>query len=292
MFDKFVRRFKIGWAFGSEALAVIKAYPKLLVFPVLSAVAMIGLIVAWFMILGVMGPAAIGARIPYEIVLFVSLAAYLLGWIVSVFLSTALCGTILMYQASGTMSVREGLAVASRRLPKVIAWAIFAATIGVLLALISKILEDYLSWVGRWIGHLLGGAWTVAVYFVAPVLAVEGIGPFAAMKRSTELVRKQWGDAVGAEMAMTWRLWPLHLFGLSMFAVLYFFPANVSMLGRAWFTGVFVAAIGFLGYIVVSHALHNLMRGIARSHLYLFTAFDEVPAGGNGALYRSAFRKK
>lgn len=37
---------------------------------------------------------------------------------------------------------------------------------------------------------LLGAAWTVATYFVVPVLVVENLGPLDAARRSAAIVKK------------------------------------------------------------------------------------------------------
>jgi hypothetical protein len=38
--------------------------------------------------------------------------------------------------------------------------------------------------------------WSLVTFLVLPVLAFEGVGPFAAMKRSTALFRERWGQQV------------------------------------------------------------------------------------------------
>jgi hypothetical protein len=41
-------------------------------------------------------------------------------------------------------------------------------------------------------------AWSIATFFVVPVLAYENLGPLAAFKRSTQLMREKWGESLGA----------------------------------------------------------------------------------------------
>jgi hypothetical protein len=47
------------------------------------------------------------------------------------------------------------------------------------------------------IGASLGGAiWSLVTFLVVPVLALEGIGPIDAIKRSAQLFRQRWGQQV------------------------------------------------------------------------------------------------
>ena len=41
---------------------------------------------------------------------------------------------------------------------------------------------------------VVGVAWSVATYFVIPVIALEGLGPRDALRRSSALVREKWGE--------------------------------------------------------------------------------------------------
>ena len=43
--------------------------------------------------------------------------------------------------------------------------------------------------------------WSVATYFVLPVLAAEKLGPVAAVRRSSAILRSKWGKSLAGE---TW----------------------------------------------------------------------------------------
>jgi Family of unknown function (DUF6159) len=311
MFSRFAKRFKAGWAFGTEAINLVKQHPKLLVFPVLSGLAFAA-IVAQIWLVGV-------ATIPTVMKKFFEYAQanpelldsesesyptlifdkfwqmhmgfalgwlffnYVLLWTVSIFLNTALCGTLLNFHTTRQMSLRTGLSLAFKRLPQIIGWALFASTIGVILAWVTSILEEYLSWFGTVLGTLVELAWGVSIYFVAPVLAAEGVGPFGAVKRSAAMIKKQWGQMVGSEISVFWRLWPLHLFGAACLAMLVAMPLPELKLA---------AGCGLVVYFIVSSALNSLMSGIVCTNLYRFAATGTTPTGANHAAYETAFRSK
>src|SRR5206468_30808 len=52
--------------------------------------------------------------------------------------------------------------------------------------------------IGALVAGLLGMAWNVMTFFVLPVLVVEGVGPFAAVKRSCAVLKAAWGEALVA----------------------------------------------------------------------------------------------
>ncbi len=59
---------------------------------------------------------------------------------------------------------------------------------------------------GQLISSLVGGlanlAWTVATFFVVPAIALEGLGPRAALGRSTAVLRARWGEGVTGTAAI------------------------------------------------------------------------------------------
>jgi hypothetical protein len=289
MLQRVVKRFINGWALGRQALAVVLEHPQLILFPILSACALVFLTVGGFYAVvaflqqALMMPVAWAHMDQiYHVILAFAFVVYVLIWFAMLFLNTALTATILLHQADGRMSMSEGFAIALRRLGCLLQWALFAATIGVLIGMLSRMLENNLGWVGRWIGNAIGATWALAIYFIVPVLAVEGVGPFKGIEKSIETVKRKWGQAVGIEAAVTWTLWPLHLFGLACVLGLKQLPYGpiTQWLGA-----------GLIIYTLTAIALTHLLRTIARSHLYIFAAYDEVPSGGNPEFYRSLGRK-
>ena len=290
MFAKLGNSISNGWALGNEAFALMKQHPKLLVFPLMSGLAfitLVGLILAG----AFYNPAVLGfgKTMDWTTALALSFGMYLLLAFIATFFNTALCGTVLSRHMTGEVSLRHGFAAAIRRLPQILAWSIFAATIGVILAQLTRILEEYLSWFGTILGALLQTGWAATIYFVAPVLAVEGVGPITALKRSGSLLRARWGETAGAEFSTTWALWPLHLFGLIVIAAL--FATGFFSRGATVTTPVLVLGGLFMLYLLTSITLHSIMSGILKSHLYLYAKTGTVPRGGDPAVYARAFGK-
>ena len=82
------------------------------------------------------------------------------------------------------------------RVPQIAGWALLSATVGLVL----RIIESRSEKVGQLVSGLLGMAWSIVTYLVVPVLVVEKAGPIEAVKRSTALLKKTWGEALTAEI--------------------------------------------------------------------------------------------
>jgi Family of unknown function (DUF6159) len=48
---------------------------------------------------------------------------------------------------------------------------------------------------GRIVAEIAGAAWAIATFFVIPVVALEGTGPFRALQRSAAVVKARWGES-------------------------------------------------------------------------------------------------
>jgi hypothetical protein len=62
--------------------------------------------------------------------------------------------------------------MASRRLVPILLWAVVAATVGMALDAI----HERVGFVGRIIATITGAAWSLATFFVVPVLVLEMTG--------------------------------------------------------------------------------------------------------------------
>ena len=70
------------------------------------------------------------------------------------------------------------------------AWAI----VSVVVSLALSVLRDRAGALGNVTASIGGAMWSLVTFLVVPVLAFEGIGPIAAMKRSASLFRQRWAS--------------------------------------------------------------------------------------------------
>lgn len=192
----FFTRLSNGWAIALNSFAVLKENRQLILFPILSGISMVLVIGSFVTILFAASGWDIGeirgqSNVVNYLIVF---AYYLVNYFVIVFFNTALVHCTHLYFRGEKPTIREGLKFSLSRIGAILAWAAFAATVGTILRLI----QDQLGWLGKIITGLIGIVWSVATFFVVPVIAYENLGPIDAFKRSASLMKQKWGESLGA----------------------------------------------------------------------------------------------
>ncbi len=191
-------RLSNGWIIAMNSFKVLKANKQLLIFPVLSGISLI-LIMATFVV-GALGFAGwdianinihSNNRFLGYAVMFVY---YIVNYFVVVFFNMALIHCTTLYFKGEEVSVAKGIAFSRSRIGTIFAWAVLAGSIGAVL----RIIQENVGWIGKIITGLIGIVWSVATFFVVPVIAYEDLGPIDALKRSSSLMKEKWGEGLGA----------------------------------------------------------------------------------------------
>ena len=191
-------RLSNGWIIAMNSFKVLKANKQLLIFPVLSGISLI-LIMATFVVgaLGFAGWDIANINIHRNnrflgyAVMFVY---YIVNYFVVVFFNMALIHCTTLYFKGEEVSVAKGIAFSRSRIGTIFAWAVLAGSIGAVL----RIIQENVGWIGKIITGLIGIVWSVATFFVVPVIAYEDLGPIDALKRSSSLMKEKWGEGLGA----------------------------------------------------------------------------------------------
>lgn len=195
----FFTRLSNGWQLALNSFAVLKANRQLIIFPVLSAIAMLliigSFVVAMFASAGWDAEALRGqSNVATYAILFLY---YLVNYFVVVFFNTALVHCTHLYFNGEEPTVANGLRFSISRIGAIFAWAVFAATVGTIL----RAIQDKVGTLGKVITGLIGIVWSVATFFVVPIIAYENLGPIAAFKRSASLMKEKWGESIGASFS-------------------------------------------------------------------------------------------
>ena len=192
----FFDRLSNGWTIAMNSFKVLKEKKDLIIFPVLSGISILVIVGSFFTAFG----AATGWNSEnldqfntplYYLLLFVF---YVINYFVVVFFNMALTHCSRLYFRGEEVSVREGLKFSMSRIGVIFSWAFFAATVGLIL----KMIQDNAGWLGKIITSIIGVVWSIAIFFVVPVIAYEKAGPFEAVKRSSQLMKQKWGESLGA----------------------------------------------------------------------------------------------
>lgn len=204
---------------------------------------------------------------------------YLVNYFIVVFFNVALVAAASDRLAGGSATINYGLQVAWQRKGKIFQWALLAATVGILL----NALEERLGWLGRLVTRFIGVAWTMATFFVVPLLAAEDVGPAEALVRSGELFTETWGEQLvgGFSFGLIFVLLALPSIALPYF------------LGSAFgSTGVVTGAILMIVYWLLLSVVSAAVQGIFNAALYRYATTNEVPPSFRISDFSTAWQPK
>src|SRR5215467_748150 len=282
-------RISRSWDLVTESFAILMEDKQLLLFPVLSGISCVIVTV----LLGVselaiflpsIRAAAITpenfqhtARSPeFAAAMFV---IYLANYFVIVFFNVALVGVANSRLTGGKWTFDQGLQLAWQRKWVILQWAFVAATIGLVLRMIS----ERSGLIGKMVVSAIGVAWNVACYFVVPVLAFEDLSPGAALYRSAELFTETWGERVVGGFSLGI---------ISLFAMIPAFIIMPLAVKAAGPTGVLIGAAVIGAYILLLSVVSSAVQGIFNAALYRYAVDQQVPPGFSRDLIQGAWSPK
>jgi hypothetical protein len=189
-------KFSNGWTIATNSFKVLKENRQLVIFPILSGVSTI-VILASFCIafLGFSGWDLDNVSDPGRIMSYaIIFLFYIVNYFVIVFFNMALVHCTSLYFKGEEVTVQKGIEFSKSRIGSIIGWAVFAGIVGGIL----KIIQENVGSLGKIITGLIGIVWSIATFFVVPVIAYENLGPIAAFKKSAMLMKEKWGESIGA----------------------------------------------------------------------------------------------
>jgi hypothetical protein len=288
-------RFSRSWEIFKSSVAVLADNKRLLIFPLLSSIAVV-LVIASFLP-GFMLFADVDNPNSSEqmgnVELLIMFAMYVAIYTVIIFFNSALVASVANYLDGGEATVSFGLAAAWSKIGIIIGYAIIAATVGMIL----KALEERLGFIGQIVIGLIGMAWSVTTFLVVPVLVHRDVGPMDAVKESATLLKKTWGENIiaNAGMGFLFTLLYIPLIALAVFSVGdTVASAAVADGNLGSILGGSVFAIAVLGMVLLA-LTHATLQAIYGAALYRYAS--DVPGQTEGrdfspALMSSAFGPK
>lgn len=251
------------WELIKMSWAVLKKDRELVLFPVMSTVALVilaGLMMGVGSGLGTVDRLSGTGASEVDIALL-AVTYFLLAFVV-IYFNSALIGAAMIRLAGGDPTVGDGLRMANKRLPQILGWALISATVGLILQVLRSQSRD--NMLGQIVLSLVGGVWAYLTYFVVPIVVAEGLGPIAAIRSSGSLFKRTWGEQVTSNIG---------------FGILGFIAALIGAL-----PAILVAAVSLPVGIAVGVATVGLalaivtaLEGIFKAALYGYVADGRVP---------------
>jgi len=279
------------WTFTKMSYRMLSVHKHLVLYPVLSTLAAIAVIASFILPLWFTGlieqwiqaidqdPDSYGELSMYG----AAFVFYFCNYFVIVFFNTALVASVMQIMRGEKAPLSYGLSFAGRRFPQIFGWALLSAFIGVLLRMIENNRRA-----GRIVASILGSGWTALTYFVVPVIAMEGLGPVAALKRSSGILRQRWGTALAGN------------FSLSLISLLTFFPlfllcvfAIFQTATRSDSAPLLLAVIGISVLLIfIQSAVSSAANMVFKGYLYTYATGNSLPADVPGEAFANAFRSR
>jgi hypothetical protein len=278
------RRIANSWELIKASAAVLRDDKELLIFPITSAVGivLVGIVFSLPMLLaGVSDGLFAGGLGVFGIVaLFLF---YLATYFVIFFASSALVGAAMIRLRGGDPTVSDGFRIAFRHAGAILGYAAIAATVGVIM----RMLTERAGGLGRFVISLIGLAWNVATFLVVPVLVVEELGPLAGIKRSVSLLRHTWGEQIAGNLSINL------VFGLLGLLTLLFGLPLIVLAASTQAMGLVALGIVLLIVILVGLALvGSTLSGIFTAAVYHFAVTGETGSYFRQELVEQAFRSR
>ena len=288
-----MEKFRRSWSIFLKALDLIMAEKKLLIFPLISAVAMIILIAliiaglaAWALLTG--DPEAVessGASGILEIAVFFVL--YLVTMLVSNLCMAAFFSEIFRGLNGDSVEVSRGIRKAFSRFKAIFLWSLLASTVGLILSM----LERRAGIIGAIVIKLLGVVWAVASCFAIPAIVCNRDlnNPFQALKYSASAIKRTWGESLIGFVGINMISWVASL----LLILLVFAGIVLGVLAGSAVCWILVAVMGaclLMAYVLFCY-LVKVAEAIYRAALYQYAEGMEVVAFSEEEL-SGAFRTK
>jgi hypothetical protein len=281
-------KFSRSWELVKQSFAILRSDKQLMLFPVLSAVTclFVTAVIATggtFMLLPARAAAlAAGERFqPNQSPVFLlgMFTLYVANYFIMVFFNVALVGVANSRLMGGSWTFRDGIELAWARKGTILQWALVAATVGMVL----RTIEERMGIIGRIIMRIIGIAWTLACYFVVPVLAFEDLTPIEAVKRSAKLFRDTWGEKVvgGFSLSLVSLVLMLPGFGLWIAAM---FLGGIK--------GLLFGTVLMVLYFLLLSVFMSAVQGVFNAALYRYACFKQVPPAFDHNLVAAAWAPK
>ena len=245
-------------ALAKASWEVLKADKELMLLPVISMVTTAVTLALFFI------PVVIGGFGGISFLLLVVM--YFVLAYITIFFNAALISAAHERLTGGDPTVGSALRGAASRAGRILPWALISALVSAIL----KTIEERSGLLGSFVIRLVGMAWSVVTFLVLPLIVIEGTGAIDAVKGSVALVRRTWGENLGAHVGLSLVGFLASLPGVGLIII-----GVVLQGGAATGAAMGLGALWILLVVVVMSAL----SGIFQTALYHFAVDGHAPSG-------------
>jgi hypothetical protein len=201
---------------------------------------------------------------------------FVVVYTIGIFFQAAVVAGATERMRGGDPTLGSALSAAGRRIASIMAWAVVAATVGTVI----RVIHDKAGVVGQLLTKVLGITWSLATFFIVPVLVLEERSIRDSFRRSVSVFRETWGESIAVPVTVG-------LAAFVMWVALAAIAATVALAaGRPAGIGTFV-----VGAIMLT-VFFATLQGVYLATLFRYATEGWVPAGFSGELLQQAFVSK
>lgn len=248
---------------------------ELLILPILSGIFILAATAGFILPMGLLESRALETTDETTLGI-VGFLFYVVTYTISFFFQAAVIAGASERMAGGNPTLRTALAAAGRRFFPLLVWGVVAATVGMII----RMIQERSQIVGRIVIGLIGVAWSLATFFVVPVLVMEEKSIFESFKRSGSIFKKTWGETVVGDI------------GVRLAGFLLILPIiGISALLIAAEQQAVAIVVGVLGLVVLAIFI-SALHGVFVAAVYRYATSGETPSGFEAEVMQGAFRPK
>jgi Family of unknown function (DUF6159) len=255
-----------------QSYRILMQDKELMVLPLISGVIMAAVVGSFLGVFFLVGQGAPPQTAAFYVPIFLM---YVVTYAVGIFFQAAVVAGATERMRGGDPTVGSALAAARRRLGPIMMWALVAGTVGMLL----RAVQDRVGFIGKLVVGIAGATWSLATFFVVPILVLEDRTVKDSFTQSVSVFKKMWGETVAGGVG----------FGYVAFCAWLLLFIVVALLAVA--IGPFAIAVFAAGGIAL-WIFFSTLQGIYVASLYRYATEGAVPPGFDRTLLDNAFVPK
>lgn len=256
-----------------QSYRILMQDKELMVLPLISGVFIAAVAASFFVSLDIganqfdrTNPAHLGAGFVF----------YVITYAVGIFFQAAVVAGATERMRGGNPTVSSALGAAWKRIGAILLWALVAATVGMLL----RAVQERLGVVGKIVAGFAGVAWSLATFFMVPVLVLEDHSTRESFTRSVTTFKKTWGESMVGSVSI----------GV---AAIVGWVTLVAVAGLiAWAGAGWLALATFFAGAVLLVILTSALQGVYLASLYRYATDGTVAAGFDPDMLAQAFTER
>ena len=150
--------------------------------------------------------------------------------------------------------------------------------------MLLNLLERKSSWLGKIVVRMLGTAWSILIYFIAPVLVNEELNVKDSVKRSSQIFAETWGENFIGAGGMGLMFFLIFLVLTIPLGLGFYLSATLNS-----FQPLIICAIIWIVLMIGFAIFQSTINSVYRAALYFYAAEKKSPIEFDQNILKSSF---